>query len=750
MLPEVLTCAFDFGEDKMKLLTITTRRTGSFTLAAALAVGAAPAFAQTAAHDEERAEAEADFADIVVTALKRDMSLQKVPTTVMIATGDALQSANVVSIEQLATIVPGVRIQNAPAGLVNPTMRGLGSSPSNNSFEQTVGLFADGMFLGHPRDYSAALFDVERIEIFKGTQAAVLGKNTSVGAISLVTKKPTDTFGFEGSYTHEFFVGGDILDAAVNVPLASTLALRVAGQLTRLDGHVTNDVLDRGEPGTKTNAIRATLKWEPSSNFKWTISGQYSDYEMIGQPFYAAFDTLGLLDATAGLYGDPTFTAGAQDRTRATGRAGDRDLGINNDAQRYISTMELNVGDYTFTALTGYSRYEDFQMVNLTGTINNPGLRSGNERNRAFSQEIRIASRDEGMFSWLAGAYYYHDKWDFDDTFDVLPMVGTPVNGAVRTFYRQNTETLSFFGQGTVRPTERLTIVGGIRYDDSIKTGSYRRDILRSGLLTSALYQPLAPTTLRRKEGFVDWSASAQYELSDRIMLYASYATGSKGGGFQSDPTILSVAEFTDENAKTAEVGAKIGFARGSHLNLAFYDTRVNGYQIAFFTGTSFVVRNDDIRSRGVEAELAWRLMTGLSVTGNVTYADVEKTTPVAGAIGGLIFAPKWSGVAKLSYESRESQGMRFIGDAIVEFRSKQALNDSATFLIPQSDGYAKFNLRLGVRHEPLGLELALVGKNLTGKRVSNYALPTFLQAGGALIATDAPRTIGLQLSIRR
>ena len=737
----------------MNVLAVTSRRSGRMAMAAVLACGAVPALAQDAEREEELApasEADPEATEIVVTALKRDISLQKVPTTVLVATGDALRAANIVSVEQLTTVVPGVRIQNAPAGLVNPTMRGLGSSPSNNSFEQTIGLFVDGIFLGHPRDYSAALFDVQRIEILKGTQAAVLGKNTSVGAISLVTKKPTDVFGYDVGYTHEFFVGGDVLDAAVNLPLGGTLALRVAGQLTRIDGHLENDILDRDEPGTETNAIRATLAWQPSDNFKWTVSGQYSDYKLDGQPFFAAVDTLGRLRATAALYGDPGFTVGVADRTRATGRAGDRDLGIDNDGQRYVSTIDVGLGDYTLTAVTGYSRYEDFQMVSLTGTVNNPGLRSGNERNRAFSQEIRIASPDQGLFSWLAGAYFYRDKWRFDDTFDVLPMVGTPVNGAVRTFYRQKTETLSFFGQGTVRPTDRLTIVGGMRYDDSDKTGSYRREILRPGLLTVALYRPFAPATLRRKEDFVDWSASAQYEIADRVMVYASYATGSKGGGFQSDPTVLSAAEFTDEGAKTVEAGAKIGYARGSHLNLALYNTKVNDYQIAFFTGTSFLVRNDDIRSRGVEVELVWRLMEGLSFSGNLTYADVEKTKAVAGAIPGLIFAPKWSGVSKLAYESRESQGLRFIGDAIVEFRSKQALNDSATFVIPQSDGYAKLNLRLGVRHEDRGVELALIGKNLTGKRVVNYAFPAFLQTGGALVATDAPRTVGLQLSIRR
>ncbi len=722
------------------------KMTASVLGATAIVLMSAHAFAQGTGGDV--------IEEIVITALKRSTTVQDIPTTVQVISGDSMRNAAIVSIDQITQVVPGVRIQTAPAGLVNPTMRGLGSSPSNNSFEQTVGLFIDGVFLGHPRDYTLALFDIERIELLKGTQSAVLGKNTSVGAISVVTKKPGNELAAEASYTHEFELGGHILDAAVNLPISDTLALRVAGQLNRQDGHLENSVAGRDEPKTKSGGVRATLRWTPTDDLTWTVSAQHSEYRQIGYPFYAGRDSGGLLRQTAALYGDPNFIAAVNDMPRQTGRAGDVDLGIDTKGQRYTSDIVWSLGDYTITALTGYSKYDDFQMVSLTGTINNPGLRSGREANKSFSQELRIVSPDTGRFTWLAGVYYYHDKWDFDDTFDILPMAGTPISGATRTYYRQKTETISGFAQGTLELVDDLKATIGIRYDDAKKHGDYRRDILRPGLFTSLVYRPFDPTALKRSESFFDYSGSLQYTVFDNTMLYASYATGSKGGGFQVDPTTIDQAEFPDETAKTIEVGAKIDLGQGSRLNLAVFNTKVKDYQIAFFQGTNFVVRADQVRSRGAEAEIFLNLTEGLSASANVTYADAKKTVPIANSIDGLPFAPKWSGVAKINYNTSISDSLTFAGEVMAEFRSKQHLNDVLSLVeanpdLLVADGYAKFNARLAIAHEQHGLEVAFIAKNIFDKAVVNYAFPAIFQTGGMMINTDQPRTLAVQLSVK-
>lgn len=233
-------------------------------------------------------------------------------------------------------------------------------------------------------------------------------------------------------------------------------------------------------------------------------------------------------------------------------------------------------------------------------------------------------------------------------------------------------------------------------------------------------------------------------------MLYASYATGSKGGGFQASPSTIATAEFGDEGAKTLELGAKFSFGRGTTFNVALFQTRIADYQIAINTGVGFVVRNDQIQSRGADAELSVALTQDLTFSTSVTYADVEKRgTLPANSISTIPFAPKLTGVAQVSYDTSLNDNFSLNANAFVEFRTRQHIIDLANAVIPTSDGYAKLNLRVGLAHDPSGVELALVGKNLTDKRVVNYGYNAFAQAGAAIISTDPSRTIGLQVSIR-
>ena len=169
--------------------------------------------------------------EITVTALKRNMSAQDTPASVTIVSGEAISDMNISSALDLAAITPGVLIQSAPGALPVVAIRGIGSNASNQSFDQSVALFVDGVFQARGRDYVASLFDVGNIQVIKGSQSAVLGKNTTIGAIALATRRPEFKFGFNASYSHEFALGDDTYDAAVNIPLSDTFAIRAAAAL---------------------------------------------------------------------------------------------------------------------------------------------------------------------------------------------------------------------------------------------------------------------------------------------------------------------------------------------------------------------------------------------------------------------------------------------------------------------------------------------------------------------------------------
>lgn len=692
-----------------------------------------------------------DPGEIIVTALKRSQRLQDVPASVTVVEGETLSNNAIVSLDQITQIVPGIRIQSAPGGILNPVVRGLGTSSSNDSFEQTIGLFIDGVFAGHAREYASALFDIDRIEVVKGTQAAILGKNTSVGALTLTTKKPGSRFGYEASYLHDFELGSDILDAAINIPLTPDLAVRVAGQLTDEGGWIENDLSGRDEPRFKRKALRATARWSPGEVFDWTLTGQVFSADRSGQAFYAGVDTLGRLAATAALYGDAAFRAGMNDRSRSGPREGFEGSYNRIKGFRGTSTINVALGDHTATAVTGYSEYDSRSSVNAAALINNPVMRMGREHNESFGQELRLVSPGSRPLTYIVGAYYYNDDFGINDTLDVIRQIGTPVSGAVITDAEYRTESISLFGQASYNLADKVELTLGTRYDNQDKEVDFTRSTLRPGIITAVVFPGFVPTTLKRNDEFFDYSGSIRYNFTPDAMVYGSYATGSKGGGYQSTPTTIATAEFGSEGAETIELGGKFKLGRGTNVNFALFQTKVSDFQIAVNTGAAFIVRNDQIRSRGVDLDVNYQVTDALSLGGSVTYADVEKRGAIpANSVRGVPFAPEFTGVAQANYAAPLTNDLSLTANGFVEFRTRQRVIDLANAIVPTSGGYAKFNLRVGVAHEPTGIEIALVGKNLTDERVINYSYNAFALAGAAIVATDVSRTIGLQISIRR
>lgn len=709
---------------------------------------------------QERNSAMSD-GEIIVTALKGGVSAQKVPVTVNIVSGDAIVSKGLTSVEQLTAAVPGVRINQAPGGLVNPVVRGLGSSPSNNSFEQTVGLFIDGIFAGHPRDYSAALFDLDRVELLKGTQSAVVGKNTSVGALTLVTRKPDFEFGAEGSYYHEFELGTDTLNAAINVPLSDSFAIRLAGLYSNEGGWMRSAFGGKDTPSVERTAVRLTARYSPNVDLDWTMSFQYADMSLDGQFFRTGIDTLGNSRRNAVLGGDTgyaleRFTSRNTFRTGFSYRGLDR-IGGENDGIRLNSTLNYSFGDITLTSVTGYSEYDDIFIIDAADMVNSPVLRAGFETDKAFSQELRLATDPSKPFSLLVGGYYYHDKWTYEDLFDFngAQMTAPSLGGAFQSSYRQTTETFSLFGQLLYKFSDRFQVSGSARAERFNKDGDYSaRTIQRPGGLTIAVYGAYPAFSRTGGKSYFDYSLQGQYFITPDTNVYASYSTGTKGFGFVATPTspggVVTDPFFDTENSRTIEGGIKSNFAPGSSINFAVFDTRLRDYQIGVNLGTRFVIRNDQVRSRGAEAQVNLQIIDGLRASMTATYADVKKIgTLPANSIRGLPFAPKWSGIANLAYETGLTSELRLKSDVTAEFRSSQALSDATTFPLPRVPGRVRTDIRLGVEHEPSGVEVALIVRNLFDVYALNYGFNQAGASGAAQVAEEMPRTIGVQASFR-
>lgn len=697
--------------------------------------------------------------DIVVTALKRSVSVQDVPVTVALISGEAIARANITSALDLAAITPGVAIQLSPAGFPVASMRGIGSNPSNQSFDQSVALFVDGVFAPRGRDYASSLFDIADIQVIKGGQSAVLGKNTTIGALALSTRRPDDEYGFDFSYSHEFELGWDTFDAAANIPLTSTLAVRLAGRAADLDGWQHNDLLDRDTPNTKTRAGRISLRWQPTDDLDWNVSYQNETYRLKGQVLYAGGDALGVLAGLARAAGDPNFTAAFNDHYRASGRPGFPDDVVSNDSERAISNLSYTfAGDYTLTALTGYLHSTGGFVSNFNAIINGPiYFTSDRVGGTTFSQEVRLTTPRLGMFDLIVGGLYYHDKVGIN--FGADAVAPTPLTGAENTTFDQTTESWAGFAAVTAHITDNLTLNGGLRYTMEDRSADYTRTVIRPGPLVFALFRPFAPTTLERSSNNLDGSASLQYRFSPDAMAYVSYGRGTKSGGFANhpnDPHALRAdgtraAEFDDEVAKTFELGAKFGRGSGTHLNLAFFHIDLNGLQTSFFSGANFVVSNADARSRGAELDAVLQVSDALRFSLNATYADAVNKNPTPTSRRRLTRAPKWSGIAGVTYSQAIMNDWQLTADATAEFRTKVYHQENPMSPVPPSGGYAKLGLRLAVNDPASGIEVAVIGRNLTDEQVANFGTGAFPALPGAYLASsDAPRTIALQFAIRR
>lgn len=716
-------------------------------------VAAGSLAAASVVHAQTAAPLQADNSvqEVVVTALKRTDKVQNIPATVSVVSGQVLQKQMITSALDLPSVVPGLQIQSAPGGIPVALIHGLGSNAGVNAFDQSVSLFVDGVYAGHGRAYSSALFDVGDVEVIKGTQSALLGKNTSVGAVSLTTNKPGFTFGYDLSYSHEFELNSDIVDVAANLPLSDTLAIRVAGHFNRLGGWIHNTVTGQDSPETTTDAGRISIRWAPNDRLDWTTSYQQDRNDQEGPVFYMAKDGTGFERSLAAALGDPNFTVGLNDQTRQTGLNGAKDAYDVAHSRRVTSNLTYEWGDYQFTSLTGYYRSSKNSSFNGLGLPNNPLYLLDPESDEQISQEFRVVSPKIWRVSYIVGALYMHDIWSHDEEFVSLPPV--PLTGDAYTYYTQYVNTESLFGQVNYDITDDFQLTGGLRYTNEDKRADFDRQVITPGLITELLYPGFASAERSRTEGDLDGSVGLRYKFGSGRMVYLTYSKGTKGGGYQNDPTSPASAEYKAEVAHSVELGTKLGFGSRGHVNIALFHTDVSNFQLGTYNGAAFLVDNIDLRSQGAEFEGSWRLTDALTAALSATYADVVNIHPDPAKFYGAAQpdAPKWSGSVSLAYSRPVTERFNFDANASVDFRSRMNLQVATNTPVTPAQAYAKVNLRLAVTDAKTGVEFALVGRNLNDVRVANFGYQAFPSVPQSyLVSTDPPRTIALQISIRR
>jgi outer membrane receptor protein involved in Fe transport len=376
--------------------------------------------------------------EVIVTAQKRAESLQDVPISVSAMQGEQISQAGIGNMAAIADYIPNLHIADAPVN-TNIYMRGMGSG-NNQAFEQSVGMYIDGIYMGRGRQYRSPFMDIERVEVLRGPQGTLFGKNTVAGAINIITASPSLDDPFNGNFavsaeTNDGFIGEGVLSGAVT----DNFALRAAFKYRESEGFADNTYLDADEPDMDETVWRITAVWEVSENLDANIKYSNAEYNRDG------------VNSSGWLYADPAtraanfpnagpFTLAAYAITDAVypqyadlvndefdiykdngfGVDGSsKSIGINpessdNDADNFAMTLNYYMGDYTITSVTGYSEYEYVDGADVDWLPLGFIMRDDDQEFDQWSQEIRITSPTGGFFEYIAGGYYEESDLEFD------------------------------------------------------------------------------------------------------------------------------------------------------------------------------------------------------------------------------------------------------------------------------------------------------------------------------------------------
>jgi iron complex outermembrane receptor protein len=682
--------------------------------------------------------------EIIVTAQKRSENVQDIPITIGVVSGEILDGFNIRNTNDLAAYVPGLTIQSTPQNLSQVTVRGLGTGSGGESLDQSVGLFIDGIWAGRIREFQASLFDVERVEVIKGTQTTLLGKNTSLGAVSIISRRPS--YQLEGYVQADYELEYDsyYLTGALNVP-SEFGDFRLAINDVSEEGYVDNLATGNEVPERTQTTYRASGAWDIGDNGALLVSYQYDDLEIKGDSFQPAMDTLGLMREM-----DPSANIGIDKTKNAftsygdTGEAEDDQI-----SKRAVVQYDHQFGEYTVTSLSGWSEYDNERLTDSDFLSVDYLTTSFDSDYEQYSQELRLVSPGGRAFEYIAGLLYLDGDMEFsnltDSRFpnDFLLLGIFPLDSTNEKFYDQKTEVWSAFGHGEYELNDRARITLGLRYTEEKKNALFERVRLRSGgsasdVIADILAPTLPPTPLERSEDNLDGSINFQLDIHEYTMAFASWARGSKSGGFTTEVTVVEDAEYDTEEADTTEIGIKMNLADGlGHLNASLFFTEIENFQIVTFTGTAFVTETVPAESYGAEIETRWALAPGLFVGASATYAEAEdKDSGLR-----LPYAPEWSASTDIHYERPFADSeLILLVDAAINYRDDQYMQQDERSL----DGALTLvDLRLGITNQDEDWELALVGRNLLDQTTSfGFDFPGF---GGTDDYPTGTTTLGSQ-----
>lgn len=696
--------------------------------------------------------------EIVVTAQKRSQRLIDVPSSVAAVDEETIRNLSLQQVSELANHVPNLAIDSTTSLNSAVYIRGIGANSRNIGFDTRVGVYLDGVYLGQSPALNQELFDLERVEVLRGPQGALFGKNTVAGAINLISRQP--------SFTRETWLSGRIGDygevqasARINLPVSDTFAVKLSLNRAQRDGFTRNVFNDKTTGNRDVFSWRAQARWDASDRFTVLASFDGLRTRELGEYGNAITNTFGT--AIAPEYATPRTV------NLNTPTVDERDvMGASVEA-----AYEFDSG-ITLKSISSYRTTEFFSTVDVDYSALDILSLDFSDQYDQYTQEFQLVSPSGGRLEYVAGLYLYQQDADtrrmarvgaLGPALGALPGATLPTRGAVRT------RNAALFGNAEYDLTDRLTLGAGFRLSWEEKAIDYAINSLQVpafGLATGSF------SDSRTDEDFSP-TVTLSYAVSPRLTTFARYARGYKSGGYNLDfvsPAVFpNGLEFDKELATSYEVGAKGDvWDRRLTFSATAFQTEFDDYQVDQFQNmgntVAIVIGNaSKVRSRGIELEGSWRATDRLSFNLGLGLQDARFTSfPGGGALGtdasgkripgasrvqgnlGVDYIQPLSSAFELALHADYTHRGAYYSD--IDSISSLTIG-GRTIPFDRIEASDLVNARIAVRQVAGVWEAALWSRNLFDKEnVSIY--------GGDFFGTRTrrfapPRTWGLELSAR-
>ena len=716
----------------------------SAAMAAALTATIASSGYAQEANDPVENDAVSTVSDIVVTAQRREQRLQEVPLAVSAFSMETLQDGKVESLLNLDGKVPNVVL--APVGAYPFAsaffIRGLGYADVESSFEPSVGVELDGVYLSRNVGAVQDFFDIGGVTILRGPQGTLYGRNTIGGVVSVQSRAPTFDFGARGQLTFGSNGRQELRTGVEGALIEDKLAGKFSVLAKTYDGYIKND--DGRDLGAQdVLSMRGALLWQPTATLDATLIVDYTKDEGTG----AAFQNASLPDMVLPGYGEPAD----DDGDPFLAHVGDD---IFSDLEALGVTLNANwdLGPVTLTSITGYRKTDTEVLSDFDATPLKFMTVHRDETHDQFSQEFRLSSNTEGKLNYVVGAYFMTQEYDIGTGQHGLVFGGPDAGSTIYT--SQKSDSWALFGQADYELIAGLTLTAGARYSKEEKT-----------FTTQPLFYPNSETF---DASFDDFSPKLgiSYKWSDTLMTYAQYSRGFRAGGFNGRAgSFEAVGPYDSETVDSYEIGVKSDlFNRRLRLNAAVFTSDYQDMQQSvqqLIPGTlinqTLVANVGAATIAGFEGEATALLTDAFTVTASVGYLDAsydEFTANLGDGLGvidrtylPMPYAPKWSNSITFNYKQYFDFGqvtaqasIRRMTDMYTSFNT---LNASSDLTMRKANTIVDGSIGLEL---PDGRwRVSLWGKNLNDELVINNTFGV-----GALLASrvyQPPREIGIDLS---